>query len=210
MARSWSSTLFLGLALLASPARAVTISLAISAAPIQPGATISVDIVASGAASGEFVSAFDLGINFDPAKLGYVKDSFVVGSALGSVVDTEFLDFTDSSGADVGSVLPYVVSLLDDQVLAALQNGASTVLASFRLLARSTTIEQTAAVDLTCNSVAGPLDDEDIASLLDVVACTGATAVIQPAAVPEPGTLALFGLGLLALGLASRVRPIIR
>ena len=161
MARSWRSTLFLGLALLASPARAVTISLAISAAPIQSGATISVDIVASGAASGEFVSAFDLGVNFDPAKLGYVKDSFVVGSALGSVVDTDFLDFTDSNGADVGSVLPYVVSLLDDQVLAALQNGASTILGQLQAPCALDDDRADGSRRSHLQQRRGPLDDED-------------------------------------------------
>lgn len=210
MARSWLCALFLGLALLASPAQAVTVSLTGSTSSIQSGGTISVDIVVSGFASGEFVSAFDLGVTFDPAQLSFVRDSFVVGTALGSVIDTDFFDFTDLSGADFGTLLPYVVSLLDDQMLASLQTGSSVVLGSFELRARPSTIEQTAAIGLTCNSVAGPLDGGGMATLLELQGCNGTTAVIQPVTAPEPETLVLFGFGLLALGWARRVRPVIQ
>lgn len=195
----------LGLALLASPAHAVTISLVASPSPVTTGQTVTVDIVASGFTSGQFVSAFDLGVDFDPAQLEFVADSFAVGAALGSVLDEDYFDFTDASGVDAGLLLPFVVSLLDDAALAALQPGPSVTLGSFELLVRRSGA-LVSDVGLSCNSVAGPLDDQQNAILLPIDGCSGSSIDIEPVAAPEPGTLALLGLGLLGLAALQRGR----
>lgn len=189
----------LGLALLAPPAQAVNISLVASPSPVSSGGVVAVDIVVGGFVSGEFVSAFDLGIDFDPAQLGYVRDSFTVDPALGSVLDVDYFDFTDTSGTDVGTLLPFVVSLLTDEALAALQPGPLVTLGNFELLARRTSVAFTSTIGLSCNSVAGPLNDNGHALLLPIDGCDGGSVTIEPVAAPEPGTLALLGLGLLSL-----------
>jgi hypothetical protein len=196
----------LGLGLLASPAQAVTISLIASPSPVTSGQTVTIDIVASGFSSGQFVSAFDFGVEFDTAQLGFVADSFRVGSALGSVMDVDYFDFTDVSGADAGKLLPFVVSLLSDPLLAGLQPGPSVTLGSFELLARRTGVTLISDVGLSCNSVAGPLDEQQNAILLPIELCVGSSIAIEPVAAPEPGTFALLGLGLLGLAAMQRTQ----
>lgn len=193
----------LGLALLASPAHAVTISLVASPSPVTSGQTVTIDIVASGFTSGQFVSAFDLGVDFDPAQFEFVADSFVVGAALGSVLDEDYFDFTDISGVDAGVLLPFVVSLLDDSVLAGLQPGPAVTLGGFDLLVRRSGA-RSSVVGLSCNSVAGPLDDQQSAVLLPIDGCVSASISIEPVAMPEPGTIALLALGLLGVAVLQR------
>ena len=202
MRRTSTFTAALGLAFLCTSAQAVTISLLANPLELPSGGIVSVDIVAADFGEGEFASAYDLSISFDPLESAFVADSFVVGSALGGGEDS--FDFSDFSGADAGALLPFVTSLLDDTTLASLQPGPSVVLASFELLARRTTVALTAAIGLGCNSVAGPLDEEGLAVLLDVTACNGASVNVAPVAVPEPGTVALLALGLLGLAFCIR------
>lgn len=205
MVRAWLRVGLLGLALSASSAGAVSISLVATPASVPSGNTVTLDIVASGFDSGAFASAYDLAIDFDPARLGYVGGSFAVGAALGSDLDIDFFDFTDSDSAAEGSLLPFVVSLLSDEALSALQPGPSVTLGSFQLLARRTSQALASTVGLTCNSVAGPFNGEGTAVLLPIDACAGVAIDIEPVSAPEPGTLALLGAGLLMLaGLRRR------
>lgn len=204
MRRTSMMTAAFGAGLLSFSAQAVTISLVANPSSVDSGGIVAIDIVASDFASGEFASAYDFAIEFDPLEFAFIAESFAVGTALGSIFDEDYLDFSDFSGADAGSLLPFVVSQIEDSALAALQPGPDVLLGSFELQARRTTTALEAAIGLTCNSVSGPLDAEGIAVLLDVSACNGATVSIAPVAVPEPGTLALFALGLLGLGLAIR------
>ena len=204
MRRTSTVVAALGLWLLCTSAHAVTISLLASPTEVASGDVVSVEIVASDFGQGEFASAYDFSISFDPLALAFVGDSFAVGSALGDIADADFFDFSDFSAADTGSLLPFVTSLLSDAALAALQAGPSVVLASFELRARNTPIPLDAGIGLSCNSVAGPLDGEGNAVLLDVTACNGTSVGIAPVAAPEPGTLALFAFGLLGLAFWSR------
>lgn len=195
----------LGLGLLSLPSQAVTISLLANPLEVQSGGIVTIDIVATNRGSGELVSAYDFAIEFDPAVLAFIEDSFVVGAALGSLSDEDFFDFSDFSGADQGLLLPFMTSLLDDATLSALQSDPAAILGSFDLRARGTPVELDADIGLSCNSVAGPLDEQGIAVLLDVSACSGALVMVAPTAMPEPGTLALLALGL--FGFVLVVRP---
>jgi hypothetical protein len=204
MRRTSMLTAAFGLGLLSQPAQALTISLLASPLEVQTGGVVAIDIVATTLGTGEFVSAYDFSIDFDPIELAFVEDSFVIGSALGSHSDEDFFDFSDFSGAGAGLLLPFMTSLLDDAALAALQSDSAIFLGSFDLRARGTAIELDAGIGLACNSAAGALDENGIAVLLDVTACDGALVTIAPTATPEPGTLALMALGLLGLGLIAR------
>ncbi len=114
----------------ATPSHAITISLVADRASVTSGERVVIDIVAADFAAGEFVSAFDFTLSFDPALLSYMSGSFGVGTALGDTDGVDFLDFSDFSAAAGGDVFPFVLSLLDDGSLAARQPGPSVVLAS--------------------------------------------------------------------------------
>ena len=206
MRHSWIAAGLACLAFVSSSAHALVISLSATPAAVASGGAVSVDILASGLGEGRFVSAYDFGIDWNPAQLAYADGSFAVGSALGSVPDVEYFDLTIFDDADAGSLLPFVVSLLEDAELAGRQANGTVVLASFGLIARRTSQELIASIGLSCNSVAGARDDAGIAELLDVDSCDGTSVTIEPAAIPAPGTLLLFGLGLIAL--APRLRRI--
>jgi hypothetical protein len=206
MRRSWIAAALVCLAFVSSSAHALVISLSATPAAVAGGGAVSVDIVASGLGEDGFVSAYDFGIDWDPAQLAYANGSFAVGTGLGSVPDAEYFDFTIFDDADAGSILPFVVSLLEDVELAARQANGSVLLASFGLVARRTSPGLIASIGLSCNSVAGARDDAGIAELLDVDSCDGTSVTIEPAGIPAPGTLLLFGLGL--IGLAPRLRRI--
>lgn len=198
---------FLACVAFAAPAaNALVISLNATPASVASGGSVSVDIVATGLGDGGFISAYDFGVDWNPAQFAYDDGSFAVGSVLGSVADADYFDFTIFDDADAGSILPFVVSLLEDADLAGLQSDGDVVLASFGLLARRTSQGLVASIGLSCNSVAGARDGDGIAELLDVESCDGTSVTIEPAAVPAPGTLLLFGLGLIAL--APRLRRI--
>lgn len=188
-----------------SPAHSISISLSTSLPAVQSGDTVSIDIVASDFAAGEFVSAFDLGLSFDPTLLQFQAGSWSVGSGLGTVADLDYFDFSDFTSAGDGSLIGFVVSLLDDNTLAGLQQGSSVVLASLEFMALDVGAATVAAIGLACNSAAGAVDPATgFAGLLDIGSCSSAEVGIEPGSggsVPEPGPLALWCVGLLALGL---------
>jgi hypothetical protein len=191
----------------AMPAQAITLSVITALPAVQSGDTVAVQIVAADFDVGEFVSAYDLELAFDPALLQYKKNSWIVGPGLGATPDVDFLDLSDFSGASLGSLLPFVVSLLDDAALAGLQPGPAVVLGSLELVARSVKLPTVAGIGLQCNSVAGPTDSSGNAVLLDVSSCTGAQLGIDPTGtVSEPGTLAGFAIGLFSIAGALRRR----
>lgn len=188
-----------------SPAHSISIGVSTSLPAVQSGDTVSVDIVARDFAAGEFVSAFDLGLSFDPTLLQFQAGSWSVGPGLGTVADVDYFDFSDFSSAGDGSLIGFVVSLLDDNTLAGLQQGSSVVLASLEFMALDVGVATVAAIGLACNSASGAIDPATgFAGLLDIGSCSGAEVGIEPGSggsVPEPGPLALWCVGLFALGL---------
>ena len=97
MQRTSRLTAAFGLTLLSFSAHAVVISLAAEPGDVASNGIVTIDIVASDFDGGEFASAYDFTIEFDPLEFAFVADSFVVGSALGGVPDEEFFDFSDLS-----------------------------------------------------------------------------------------------------------------
>ncbi len=87
----------------ATPSHAITIGLVADRASVTSGERVALDIVAADFAAGEFVSAFDFILGFDPALLSYVSGSFSVGAALGDIDGVDFLDFSDFSDATLAA-----------------------------------------------------------------------------------------------------------
>ena len=93
----------LGFALLSLPAQALTLSLLADPAEVQSGGPVSIDIVATDLGDGEFVSAYEFSISFDPLELAFVADSFAVGSALGSSLDATLTSLQPGAEVVLGS-----------------------------------------------------------------------------------------------------------
>lgn len=168
--------------LLAGPAQALEIRLDPSTQTVAPGALLTLHLEASdlGDLSAPSLGVWDVDIAFDPAVLGFVGASFGTGLdlfGLGSIHDA----------FDLGGVLDlFEVSLDLPSDLDTLQPGAFTLatLTFEALNAGSTTLELT--LDDVGDSLGNPL----------VATAVGAEAVV---AVPEPGGLALVGLGFVGL-----------
>jgi hypothetical protein len=195
------------LSALASQASAITIDLVPDRASVPVGGRVTLEIVAADFADDEFVSAYDFSLAFEPGLLRFVRGSFVVGSALGDVADVDYFDFSDFESADLGELLPFVVSLLDDADLAARQSGPSVVLGSLEFIAGRVAAPTAVTVSPTCASVSGPIGADGNAVLLDIERCGAAQWIIEAVAVRESGTFALLVAGLLFVGAGLRVRP---
>jgi hypothetical protein len=195
------------LSALASQASAITIDLVPDRASVPAGEQVTVEIVAAGFADDEFVSAYDFSLEFDPELLRYVRDSWVVGSALGDVADVDYFDFSDFESAALGELLPFVVSLLDDADLADRQPGPSVVLGRLMFVAGRVAAPTVVTVSPTCGSVSGPIGDGGNAVLLDVERCGAAQWTIEAVPARESGTLTLLLAGLLLIGTGLRTPP---
>jgi hypothetical protein len=174
------------LLLAAAPAGALSVSFLPSSVDAGVGGEIAFDVVVSGL-GGESVGSYDLDLSFDAARLAF--DSFEFGDLLGGPVGS-----IQSSGAAGGIVDLAEVSLLLPAQLDALQ-GDPVVLGTARFAvvaggASSVTVSQA----IVGNGVGRRLN----------VTSTGSVRVNGGPAIPEPGALALFALGLTA------VAPVLR
>jgi hypothetical protein len=138
----------------------------------------SVDVVVSDL-GGEAIAAYDLDLVFDSNAFAVLDVTF--SGLLGAAGDSD--QYWDSAG---GVVDLYEVSFLSDGELAALQGGN----------------------DFTLVSVLfdGDVSNADFRFIWDAfndVKCLD-NRVCYPVAMPEPGTLALFGLGLLGMAVGRR------
>jgi hypothetical protein len=182
------------------PAHAVAIEFAPSDTEGFVGDLFNVDVVVSGLSfgeSGEIVSAFDLDVLYDPAILNATSIAF--GPALGLTnVDTFASSIFSPGRLDFANV-----SLLFNDDLAALQ-GDSVLLASLTFSAIGIGSSM-----LSFDTLAPPgitLVGRDPFSTLPVDFAGSALLTIneRPTGVPEPGALALLGLGLLGIAAARK------
>src|SRR5262245_14014501 len=178
-------------------ANAVVIAVTPASSAVSVGDTFGIDIVVSGLdAGGEIVSAFDLDLAYDA---GLVSAAGITFSPLLGVPDVDaFTAGVFSSGrVDFANL-----SLLSNLDLAALQ-GDSVLLArlTFRALDAAT-----AALNLDPLAAPGvALVGLDPFSLLPIDRIGNASVLItRPTTVPQPGSLALIALALIAIAIVKR------
>lgn len=183
-----------GATLVPTPARAIVISMDPLVSVVNEGDSFGVDIWVSGLErrQDEIVSAFDLDVLFRGSILG--ATGFTFSSELGGPDDV-ITGFSSSFGyADI-----FAVSFVEDDLLAAGQ-GNRVLLGQlwFDALREGVTLLSFGDDPQFGRNIVG----RDALSLDPVLAIPSITVV--RASVPEPGTLALLGLGLLGLAICKR------
>lgn len=189
-------TIALGAMLSAAPASAITLTFTPSSQHVNIGDSVSVDVTLSGLGS-EILSAYDLNFLWDPSVLGWtvISVSDNLGTSLG--INTNGLP-NGNSGFDNSS-------LETDADLAASQPN-DFLMFRFSFVATADGVTSfTLGLDPDFERNFVGLDalslNVDVGSACIAVG-TGSCAV------PEPGTLALLGLGVLGMGLSRRRRAV--
>lgn len=195
------------------------------------GDTFNIDLVVGDIPSGELISGFEFGIGFDTSLVSFAGAAFTNALGLPNESDNLF-DWTDCLFAfaddacaaafeEFGAVTVLNLSnIFDPFLLEAIQSDPALYDDEDRLMLATLSFDSLgpgdAAFSLCPNNQYGSPNIPGVAAACEVkdffgfnipggeLVDTIVTIEERPVVVPEPGTLALFALGLLSVGLMNR------
>lgn len=180
--RYWLISAFL--LLLSSNSFAVLLDIEPSTQAISVGGQANVDVYARSLGS-DRIGAFDIDLSFDSSLLGF--NDVIFGTSLGDPILDTFTTVTTSTVDQIGVAQ---ISLLFS--LSGLQDGSDFLLFSLAFDGLSE--------GLSPVSIDSALISDELGSAVGVDIGQSASVLVEPRAVPEPGILLLFAIGLVMLG----------